>query len=577
MGRNMKVGTKITLGFMAMMFSIILLSLISYYSVNGIRDQVIELERATTRLTLSLKVENEFTGAIGEGRGFAAYGNEKFLDNFSKKLNNAIELEKQIMEVTDEVERPVVEKLISDTTTYTKGTESDFVTVIREQIAEQKAGNLERAKALQIQSVENAKKYVPFAEAIMKGSHTLVEENTEIVKSRLAVIREIIQKIIMISITIGIISVLIAGFLTITIPGYIKKSLRSILDSTKRYAEGDLRLSITVEKLDEFGEISSAINAMAKGISNMVVMVAQSSEQLAAASEQLTASAEHSAQAATQVAESINDIAQGVEKQMYEVDATTTVIEKMSASITEVAANSSHVSKISCKAADKAKEGNESVVKAVNQMTYIEQTVNHSAQVITKLGERSKEIGQIVDTISGISGQTNLLALNAAIEAARAGEQGRGFAVVAEEVRNLAEQSQQAAKQIATLIFEIREDTNKAVVAMSEGTREVKVGTEAVTMAGYAFSEIATLVTQVSEQVQDISVAIEQLANSSEQVVASVEQVDDCSKTAVGQAQKVTAATEEHSASIEEIAAASQSLAKLAQSLQTTINKFQIS
>ncbi|SCM83789.1 Chemotaxis sensory transducer [uncultured Sporomusa sp.] len=576
MGRNMKVGTKITLGFMAMMFSIIVLSLISYYSVNGIRDQVIELERATTRLTLSLKVENEFTGAIGEARGFVAYGNEKMLDNFSKKLNNAIEIEKQIMAVTDAAEQPVVEKLISDTTIYTKGTESEFVTVIREQMAEQKAGNLERAKALQIQSVEIGKKYVPFAEGIMKGSHTLAEENTQIVKSRLAVIREIIQKIIMISAVIGIVTMLIAGFLTITIPGYIKKSLHSILDSTKRYAAGDLRLTIAADRPDEFGEISNAINAMAKGIGNMVVMMAQSSEQLAAASQQLTASAEHSAQAATQVAGSINDIAQGVEKQMNEIDAATTVIEKMSASISEVAANSSHVSKISCKAADKTQEGNASVVKAVNQMTYIEQTVTHSAQVITKLGERSQEIGQIVDTISGISGQTNLLALNAAIEAARAGEQGRGFAVVAEEVRNLAEQSQQAAKQIATLIFEIREDTNKAVAAMSEGTREVKVGTEAVTMAGYAFSEIATLVTQVSEQVQDISVAIAQLANSSEQVVASVEHVDDCSKTAVGQAQKVTAATEEHSAAIEEIAASSQSLAKLAQSFQTTINKFQI-
>ena len=96
---------------------------------------------------------------------------------------------------------------------------------------------------------------------------------------------------------------------------------------------------------------------------------------------------------------------------------------------------------------------------------YKRQTVSRSAQVVTKLGENSKEIGQIVETISGIAGQTNLLALNAAIEAARAGEQGKGFAVVAEEVRKLAEQSKAAAERIANLIEGIqKEDVYKRQV-----------------------------------------------------------------------------------------------------------------
>ena len=109
-------------------------------------------------------------------------------------------------------------------------------------------------------------------------------------------------------------------------------------------------------------------------------------------------------------------------------------------------------------------------------MTAIEKSVDLVASTISKLNERSQEIVQIVDAISTIAGQTNLLALNAAIEAARAGEQGRGFAVVADEVRKLAEQSQEAAKQIAALITMIKEDTKEAVSAMDTGVQEVKTG-----------------------------------------------------------------------------------------------------
>ncbi|WP_378955725.1 methyl-accepting chemotaxis protein [Pelosinus sp. sgz500959] len=376
---------------------------------------------------------------------------------------------------------------------------------------------------------------------------------------------------------LSLICLFIAAVSVVFIARTFAKPIILIRDECLLLSQGDLRKrEITIFSEDEIGQLAKGFQEMRKNLHELITKVYSQSKQLAASSEELTASAAHSAHAANQVAESINQVANSAEKQVITTNKAATVVEKMSSGIQQVSTNTNLAAGKSAQAAEKANEGGKSLEKSVNQMTQIEQTVNSSAQVVAKLGERSKEIGQIVDTIAGIAGQTNLLALNAAIEAARAGEQGRGFAVVAEEVRKLAEQSQDAAKEIAKLISEIQEDTDKAVIAMSEGTHEVKIGTEVVTSARYAFKEIATLVLEVSSQVKEISVAIQQMASGSQQIVSSVNEIDNLSKNTAGEAQKVSAATEEQSASMEEIASSTQNLATLALNLQEAVSRFQI-
>ena len=342
-------------------------------------------------------------------------------------------------------------------------------------------------------------------------------------------------------------------------------------------ANGNLGLeNVKIPEQDEIGEIGHGLNKMADNLKRVVRQVIESAEQVAASSEELTASAEQSAQATNQVAATISEVAQGAETQASAVTTTTSVVEQLSTGIEQVALNATKMSEVSDRTSKAAQDGGKAVKAAMNQMDIVEQTVSKSANVVAKLGERSKEMGQIVETISGIAAQTNLLALNAAIEAARAGEHGRGFAVVAEEVRKLAEQSQESAKEIANLIAEAGMDTDQAVDAMKEGSREVNVGSEVVNTAGKAFKEISTFIDQLADQIKETSASIGQMASGSQQIVASVRDIDQISKDTASRTQTVSAATEEQSASMEEIAASSQALAKMAEELQGVVRRFRI-
>ena len=386
-----------------------------------------------------------------------------------------------------------------------------------------------------------------------------------------------LNTVIMLNIAVFLVSIVILALVLAWLFNFkISRPLAILMLGAEKISAGDLSAKFTVDSKDEIGRLASSLNGMIENLRTIIAKVAQSAEHLATAGEELSASAEQSSQAAGQVAGSVTNIAQGAENQMVLVERTTGVIEELASGLKQVASDSSGVAEQSSQAAQTATAGSETIDKAVGQMSKIESTVDNSAQVVAKLGERSKEIGQIIETISGIAGQTNLLALNAAIEAARAGEQGRGFAVVADEVRKLAEQSQEAASQIALLIGGIQADTDKAVNAMNDGTREVKAGAQAVSTAGAAFREIAGLVMQVSNQVKTISTKIHHMDEESRKIVEAVKAVDELSKNTAGEAQTVSAATQEQAAAMEEVATSSGNLTKTAETLQALIAKFRV-
>ncbi|MDF2928941.1 HAMP domain-containing methyl-accepting chemotaxis protein [Anaerospora sp.] len=377
--------------------------------------------------------------------------------------------------------------------------------------------------------------------------------------------------LVIVNIIVILLSILIAYFVSRS----ISRPVREVAEAASQIANGDLTMqSISYQSEDEIGKLANSFNTMLLNLRMIIQQVSVSAEQVAASSEELTASAEQSALAATQVAGTITEVAQGTDQQRQSISDTLQIIDTMTAQVRQIAFNADSTTTVSKQTAAAAQKGGEAIEAAIKQMTTIDQTVAESSAVISALGERSKEIGQIVNTIAAIAGQTNLLALNAAIEAARAGEQGRGFAVVAEEVRKLAEQSQTATKQIASLIHEIQAETNKAIIAMNAGTREVTTGTQVVNTAGRSFQDISALVGKMAGQIQDITASVQVVVASSAQIATSISEVGEVSRVTSGQTQTVSAATEEQSASMQEIAAASEALADMAADLQVTITKF---
>lgn len=355
--------------------------------------------------------------------------------------------------------------------------------------------------------------------------------------------------------------------------------LKDVVQCLEVLATGDFSRVISQDSLldkSEFGEVSRAVDNMKNNIQKLVKQLAHTSEQMAASSEELTANAEQSAQASNQVAVSVTDVAAGSEKQLELTESAANVVQQISHAIGQVAVNTESVTNSAEQAATAANSGEQAIKQAINQMSVIETRTNDTVRVISELEEKSQQIGQIVDVISSISGQTNLLALNAAIEAARAGEAGRGFAVVAEEVRKLAEQSQEAASQITELIGEVQAKTDNAVSFMNDGKQEVDTGAKVVAMAGSSFEEILGMVRDMSRQIHEISAAVQEVTSGTHGIVQSVQEINVESKKASEQTQNISAATEEQSASVEEIASASQHLAKMAEELQQAVGQFKV-
>ena len=345
-----------------------------------------------------------------------------------------------------------------------------------------------------------------------------------------------------------VLALVIGLFASVVISRQITSPLALTVDLARRIAKGDLTVQAKSNRKDELGDLQNAmqdmaqnLNTLVQGIGNGVTHISTSAEKLSAMSEQNSA---------------------GVRQQKSEVDQVATAMHEMASTVQEVARNTTDASAAATLADQQARHGSTVVKQATAQISELAVAIEELGGAMNVLSQDSEQIGKVIDVIKAVAEQTNLLALNAAIEAARAGEQGRGFAVVADEVRSLAQRTQDSTKEIEALIVTLQQGTQAASALMASSRERTLDTVELAQKAELAITEINQSIGTIQEMSLQISAAAEQQSAVADEINRSIVSVRDV-------ADQSAVASEESAAATIELASLGQDLQRMTAHFRT--------
>jgi methyl-accepting chemotaxis protein len=328
----------------------------------------------------------------------------------------------------------------------------------------------------------------------------------------------------------------------------ITRPINRIVNIANQLAHGDLTIEIERGAKDEVGQIFNALNNTATNLRTVVSQISGASLEVASSAEQLSVVTEQNSQ--------------GAQNQKLETAQVATAMVEMTATVSDVANNAIQAADAATDADTQANSGQDIVRETVMSINQLSEIVEDTSNKLLELANNSMSIGEILEVINGIADQTNLLALNAAIEAARAGEQGRGFSVVADEVRSLAQKTQESTLQIKSLIEKLQLGSKSAVDSMQRGKKHAQESVLAVTQAQSSLDTISASITRISDMNNQIATATEQQSLVTNDVSKNLENVQHIS----GEGESATL----------QISQASTELATLSNKLQGMVRHFKV-
>ncbi|MEK1908345.1 MAG: methyl-accepting chemotaxis protein [Pseudomonas sp.] len=341
------------------------------------------------------------------------------------------------------------------------------------------------------------------------------------------------------------------GLLVIWFVGYgIARPLKQMVGMLDDIAkgDGDLTVRLNVDRADELGQIANGFNTFLNKLQSMIRDVVGSVQKV-------SDSSEHTADIAIRTN-------QGVQKQMAEIDQVATAVHEMTATAQDVARNATLAAEAANHADRSANDGKTIVHRTSTAIAALATEIGRATSVVQTLAKDSENINAILTAIRGIAEQTNLLALNAAIEAARAGEQGRGFAVVADEVRNLAQKTQQATEEIQQMIQQLQQGTREVVSVMEQSQTRTDESVQQAAIAAEALESITQAVSVINDMNTQIASAAEEQSAVAEDINRNVTNIGQVAAEVAGGADEASQASAE--------------LTKLAEQQRRLINQFRV-
>ncbi len=433
-----------------------------------------------------------------------------------------------------------------------------------------KAGNKEEAIQLFRQETVPAVNEVQNHLASLKE---LEEEYTLSLEQEMEVLDNRIQNIFLAS---SIIMVIISIIMSLVMSRIVTRPIISLIRVARRVQSGDLTKYVETDRKDEIGTLAEVFNNMVEKLRKMVLNIEEETEKLVNASSYFKTSSTETGQAAEEIASSIMQVAEGNDEASNQVGILEDISDQLEDGVRKLNNNVESSFEVARNSENAAKLGKQSIENAVQQLDTVRESVTFATETIGKLNNHSQQIGKMVELIEGISSQTNLLALNAAIEAARAGENGRGFSVVAEEVRELAEESAEAAGQITGLINDIQSEITATVNSMNVNARQVKKQIKSINDAGDSLDNIVSFARKTREEVENIQEFASGLHEDNLKIGKIIDSLAAAVQENAASSEEVSAFAQEQTATMEEVAASADDLDNMVNQLENLVNEFNV-